>query len=62
MSVKFTEKRASAIRMLIRALLICITAFGLDLSADQVAAVQLVAEAAIQAVTVFLSPTNPNGN
>jgi hypothetical protein len=34
---------------LVRAALICVTAFGLRLSADQVAAVQLVAEAALQA-------------
>lgn len=34
---------------LVRAALICVTAFGLRLSADQVAAVQLVAEAGIQA-------------
>lgn len=40
--------RASAIRFLVRAVLVTVTAFGLDLSADQVAAVQLLAEAVLQ--------------
>ena len=39
----------SQTRALIRAITVCVTAFGLKLSADQVAAVQLVAEAALQA-------------
>jgi hypothetical protein len=37
----------SSIRGLIRAALICVTAFGFQLTAEQVAAVQLVAEAAL---------------
>lgn len=43
-----TSKDASRVRMLIRAVLVCVTAFGLNLSADQVAAVQLLAEAVLQ--------------
>lgn len=39
---------ASKIRAAVRALLVCVTAFGLDLSAEQVAAVQLLAEALLQ--------------
>lgn len=42
-----SDNRATAIRSLIRALLVCATAFGLRLTADQVAAIQLAAEAAI---------------
>lgn len=41
-------RKASAVRFAIRAVLVCLTAFGLDLSADQVAAVQLVGEAVLQ--------------
>jgi hypothetical protein len=44
-----SDNRATAIRSLLRALIICATAFGLRLTADQVAAIQLVAEAAITA-------------
>ena len=43
-----SSEHASKIRMVVRAVLVCVTAFGLNLSADQVAAVQLVAEAALQ--------------
>lgn len=43
------DTRASAVRTLVRAAVVCLTAFGLDLSADQVAAVQLATEAVIQA-------------
>lgn len=39
----------SQIRALIRAALVCVTAFGLKLSVDQVAAVQLTGEALLQA-------------
>lgn len=45
-----TMEHASRIRMVIRASLVCVTAFGLNLSADQVAAVQLLAEAVLQLV------------
>ena len=41
---------ASKIRMVVRASLVCVTAFGLNLSADQVASVQLLAEAVLQLV------------
>jgi hypothetical protein len=42
------KTNASRIRALIRSVLVLVTAFGLDLSADQVAAVQLFAEAVLQ--------------
>lgn len=43
-----TSTYASKIRMAIRAVTVCATAFGLKLSADQVAGIQLVTEAALQ--------------
>ena len=43
-----TSQYASKIRLAIRAVVVCATAFGLQLSADQVAGIQLVAEAALQ--------------
>ena len=45
-----STKYASKIRMAIRAALVLVTAFGLDLTAEQVAAVQLAAEAVLQLV------------
>lgn len=39
---------ASKVRALVRSVLILVTAFGLDLSPEQVGAVQLVAEAILQ--------------
>jgi hypothetical protein len=39
---------ASKVRMAVRAALLCVTAFGLNLSAEQVAAVQLLAETLLQ--------------
>lgn len=48
-----SNRQSSALRALLRAVLICATAFGLDLSPEQVAAVQLVAEAALQAHAQF---------
>ena len=42
-----TPNQMSALRALVRAVLVCVTAFGLELSAPQVAAVQLVAEAVL---------------
>jgi hypothetical protein len=45
-----TSQYASKIRMVVRAGLVCLTAFGTDLSAEQVAAVQLFAEAVLQLV------------
>jgi hypothetical protein len=43
-----TTEYASRLRMVIRAALVCTTAFGLDLTGDQVAAVQLLGEAVLQ--------------
>lgn len=43
-------KYASKIRFAVRAALVCVTAFGLDLSPEQVGAIQLVAEAVLQLV------------
>ncbi len=45
-----TAKYASKIRMAIRAALVLVTAFGLNLTAEQVAAVQLAAEALLQLI------------
>lgn len=45
-----TSIHASKLRMVVRALLVCVTAFGLNLSGDQVASVQLLAEAVLQMV------------
>lgn len=45
-----TSVYASKIRMVVRATLVVITAFGLNLTADQVASVQLLAEAVLQLV------------
>jgi hypothetical protein len=45
-----TSIYASKIRMVVRATLVVITAFGLDLTAEQVASVQLLAEALLQLV------------
>lgn len=43
-------KKASQVRMLVRSVLVLVTAFGLKLSADQVAAIQVTAEALLQMV------------
>lgn len=43
-----TADYASKVRMVLRAALVCVTAFGLDLTAEQVAAIQLLGEAALQ--------------
>lgn len=45
-----TSQYASKIRMAIRAGLVVVTAFGLDLSPEQVGAIQLFAEAVLQLV------------
>lgn len=45
-----STKNASKWRMVVRAALVCVTAFGLNLTADQVAAIQLLAEAVLQLV------------
>lgn len=39
----------SKIRLLVRAIVVCATAFGLGLTADQVAGIYLLTEAAVQA-------------
>lgn len=38
----------SKVRLLVRAVVVCATAFGLNLSADQVAGVYLLTEAVVQ--------------
>lgn len=43
------EQQGSLLRAVIRTVLVCATAFGLKLSVDQVAAIQLAAEAILQA-------------
>jgi hypothetical protein len=45
-----TVQYASKIRMAVRAVLVAVTAFGLNLSAEQVGAIQLAAEALLQLV------------
>jgi hypothetical protein len=45
-----TSIYASKIRMVVRTALVCVTAFGFNLSAEQVASVQLLAEALLQLV------------
>ena len=45
-----TSQYASKIRMAIRAVLVAVTAFGMNLSAEQVGAIQLAAEALLQLV------------
>lgn len=53
MAFRLTDSRTSALRALLRAIVVCVTAFGLKLSVEQVAAIQLVAEAALVVVTQF---------
>jgi hypothetical protein len=48
---------ASKVRMAVRAALLCVTAFGLNLSAEQVAAVQLLAETLLQLLVKDADPT-----
>jgi hypothetical protein len=43
-----SDTRASALRTLLRATIVIATAFGLDLDANQVAAIQLGIEAVLQ--------------
>lgn len=47
----FNRANGTRVRNLIRAVLLCLTAFGLNMSGDQVAAVMLVAELGIGVVT-----------
>jgi hypothetical protein len=42
------DARASSFRSLVRAVVVLATAFGLSLNADQVAAIQIAAEAVLQ--------------
>lgn len=44
----FSVRRAQDVRLAIRAALVCATAFGMKLSADQIAAVMLAAEAVLR--------------
>jgi len=55
--IRLTNPQVSALRALFRAALVCVTAFGLKLSADQVAAIQLGGEAVLQAVVQFTNPS-----
>lgn len=43
-----TSVYASKIRMVVRATLVVVTAFGLNFTAEQVASIQLLAEAILQ--------------
>lgn len=56
---KFLTDGGSSARALLRALVVAATAFGLKLSVDQVGAVQLVLEAALQAGQQLVKPTIP---
>jgi len=58
MTKKLTNPQVSALRALFRAGLVCVTAFGLKLSAEQVAAVQLLGEAVLAGSVAF---TNSEG-
>lgn len=49
MTKLINENQGSLLRSVLRAALVCVTAFGLHLSTDQVAAVQLIGEALLQA-------------
>lgn len=47
------DSRASAIRSLLRAAIVVATSFGLKLTADQVAAIQLAVEAVLSAAKAW---------
>ena len=51
------SRQGTALRVLLRALVLCATAFGVDWSAEQVAAVQL----ALEAVLGVLVKVTPDG-
>lgn len=53
MSRTLTDARLSALRALVRAVALCVTAFGTDLSVDQVAAIQLAIEAVFVVAVQF---------
>lgn len=53
-------QQGTALRMLLRAVLVLVTAFGLSLTAEQVGAVQLAAEAVL-ALLVKVTPDKENG-
>jgi hypothetical protein len=48
-----SDKQAQALRAVLRAAIVCATAFGLKLTADQVAAIQLAAEAILSAARTW---------
>jgi len=48
-----SDKQAQALRAVLRAAIVCATAFGLKLTADQVAAIQLAAEAILTAARTW---------
>lgn len=52
---RLTDPQLSAMRAVVRACLVVATAFGLRLSAEQVAAVQLAGEALLQAYTQLVA-------
>ena len=54
-------ERGTALRTLLRAVIVCATAFGLGWTAEQVAAVQLVIEALL-AVLIRATPDTPKEN
>jgi hypothetical protein len=51
-----TPSRASSLRAIFRAAVIIITAFGIDLSAEQAAAVQLGVEALLRGINAWRTP------
>ena len=55
----FSTEGGSAVRAVIRAAVICLTAFGLDLSAEQVAAIQLLVEAMLTLGTQLIPNPTP---
>lgn len=50
------DARASAFRAMIRAVIVIGTAFGFGMSGEQVAAIQLAAEAVLQAARAWSEP------
>lgn len=53
---RLTDSKTSALRAVLRAVLVCVTAFGFRLDAAQVAAVQLLGEAILAAAVQLSTP------
>jgi hypothetical protein len=53
---KLTDSRSSAVRAVLRAALVCVTAFGFKLDAAQVAAIQMLGEAILAAAVQLTTP------